>query len=427
MDRRGTSELSTRPPSAVDLDRVRELRSREDDLFAERTRASRDLFARAAHSLAGGVTSSFHGSDPWALYIDRGEGARLWDADGNEYLDFHNGFSAMVQGHAHPAIVAAVQEQVTKGTHFGATTELTVAVAEELSSRFGLDQWRFTNSGTESNMAAIRLARAATGRLEVLRMERSYHGHAEIEPAAEVPFNDAAALERRIREVRPACVLMEGAMTSGGLTPPEPGYLEAVRELTSRHGVPLVFDEVKTGLTIAAGGAVERFGVTPDLVTLAKSLGGGVPSGAIGMTPELAELIAAGRVRQLGTYNGNPLSMAAADASLHQVLTPAAYDELERLGGRMVAGCEEVVAANGLDAPCVGVGSKGAVDWDGDLELGELIWLWLANRGVYTTAGRQQEWNVSVAHDERTVDRYVDVFGRLAAELTPRSSGSARA
>ena len=427
MDRRGTSELSPHPTPAVDPDRIRELRIREDDLFAERTRASRDLFQRAAHSLAGGVTSSFHGSDPWPLYVARGEGARVWDVDGNEYLDFHNGFSAMVQGHAHPAIVAAVREQVAEGTHFGATTELTVAVAEELTRRFGLEQWRFTNSGTESNMAAIRLARAATGRLAVVRMERSYHGHAEIEPAAEVPFNDAEALERRIDEIRPACVLMEGAMTSGGLAPPEPGYLEAVRELTSRHGVLLVFDEVKTGLTIAAGGAVERFGVTPDLVTLAKSLGGGLPSGAIGMTCELSELIADGRVRQLGTYNGNPLSMAAASASLREVLTPAAYDELERLGDRMVAGCEEALAASGLEASCVGVGSKGAVDWGGDRELGRLIWLWLTNRGVYTTAGRQQEWNVSVAHDEHTVDRYVDVFGGLLAELTPRSSGSARA
>jgi glutamate-1-semialdehyde 2,1-aminomutase len=427
MDRRGTSELSPRPASAVDAERVRELRGREQELFAERTRASRELFQRAERGLAGGVTSSFHGSDPWPLYLARGEGARIWDVDGNEYLDFHNGFSAMVQGHAHPAIVAAVQEQVTKGTHFGATTELTVAVAEELTRRFGLAQWRFTNSGTESNMAAIRLARAATGRLAVIRMEGSYHGHAEIEATAEVPFNDAAALEHRIEDDRPACVLVEGAMTSGGLTPPEPGYLEAVRDLTLRHGVLLVFDEVKTGLTIAAGGAVERFGVKPDLVTLAKSLGGGLPSGAIGMTPQLAGLIADGRVRQLGTYNGNPLSMAAASASLRQVLTPAAYDELERIGDRMVAGCAEVIAASGLDAFCTGIGSKGAVDWSGDLELGRLIWLWLANRGVHTTAGRQQEWNVNVAHDERAVDRYVDVFGGLLAELTPRSSGSARA
>jgi glutamate-1-semialdehyde 2,1-aminomutase len=355
--------------------------------------------------------------------------------DGNEYVDFHNGFSAMIQGHAHPAIVAAVDARLSMGTHFGATTEDSVAVAEELTRRFGLPSWRFTNSGTESNMAAIRIARAATGRDAIVRMERSYHGHAEFHDVHEVAFNDAGALEACVTAVRPACVLMEAAMTSTGLVPPEPGYLEAVRELTSRSGVLLIFDEVKTGLTIAAGGAVERFGVEPDLLTLAKSLGGGLPSGAIGMRPELAALLADGSVRQMGTYNGNPLSMAAAQASLRQVLTPSAYDELERLGGRMVTGCERALDAAGLDARPVGIGSKGCVHWGalgsdplrGSDPLGELIWLWLVNRGVHTTSGREQEWNVTVAHDDEAVDRYADVFGGLAAELTPRLSGSARA
>jgi glutamate-1-semialdehyde 2,1-aminomutase len=229
---------------------------------------------------------------------------------------------------------------------------------------------------------------------------------------------------------------MEAAMTSAGLIAPEPGYLKAVRELTRRNGALLIFDEVKTGLTIAAGGAVERFGVEPDLLTLAKSLGGGLPSGAVGMAPAPAGLVAGGQVRQAGTYNGNPLSMAAARASLLQVLTPAAYDELERLGDRMFAGCERVLGDAGLEAECVGVGSKGCVHWGrlgseprrgSHLLLGELIWLWLANRGVYTTPGREQEWNVTVAHDDEAVDRYLDVFGGLAAELTPRLSGSARA
>ena len=416
----------------MDRERVRELSGREGERFAARTRGSQAMFGRASHALAAGVASSFHSHRPWPIYLDRGKGASVWDVDGNEYADFHNGFSAMVQGHAHPVIASAVRERVGLGTHFGATTEAAVAVAEELTRRFGIERWRFTNSGTESNMAAIRLARAFTGREDVVLMEGAYHGHAEVTSAHEVPFNDAEALDNEIAELtaaghRPACVLMEGAMTSGGLTPPQAGYLEAVRELTRRQGVLLVFDEVKTGLTIAAGGAVERFGVRPDLLTLAKSLGGGLPSGAVGMAPEQAELIAVGRVRQVGTYNGNPLSMAAAASSLHEVLTPAAYHELERLGGRMIAGCEQVVEASGLGARCVGVGSKGAVGWGGDRELGELIWLWLANRGVYTTPGREQEWNVTVAHDDATVDRYVDAFGALAAELTPRLSGSARA
>ena len=190
-------------------------------------------------------------------------------------------------------------------------------------------------------MAAIKLARAATGRDPLIKIAGSYHGHADI-PAHEVPFNDVSALELGIEETTPAAVLMEGAMTSGGLTLPEPGYLAAVRDLTRRHGVVLIFDEVKTGLTIAAGGAVERLGGDPDIVTLAKSLSGGLPAGAVGMTADFEHLLAKGDVRLMGTYNGNPLSMVAASASLREVLTPAAYEELERLGARMAD-----AAANG--------------------------------------------------------------------------------
>jgi glutamate-1-semialdehyde 2,1-aminomutase len=406
---------------------IGDLYGQERERFALRTRASKDLSRRALRALAGGVTSSFHQSDPWPVYIDRGEGARIWDVDGNEYLDFHNGFSAMVQGHAHPAIIEAVRERAALGTHFGATTEHAVAVAEELTRRFGLPFWRFTNSGTESNMAAIKLARAATGREPLIKMAGSYHGHADFAAGREVPFNDAGALELVIEETKPAAVLMEGAMTSGGLTPPEPGYLAAVRELTRRHGIVLIFDEVKTGLTIAAGGAVERLGGDPDIVTLAKSLTGGLPAGGVGMTAEFEQLLTRGHVRLMGTYNGNPLSMVAASASLRQVLTPAAYDELERLGERMADGCERAIQEAGAGSTVVSLGSKGCVRWGGDLELGRLIWIWLMNRGVYTTPGREQEWNVSVAHDDGTVDRYVDAFGALLAELTPRLSGSARA
>jgi glutamate-1-semialdehyde 2,1-aminomutase len=402
---------------------IGDLYEQERERFVLRTPASREFAGRAGNVLAGAVTSSFHQSDPWPVYIDRGEGARIWDIDGNEYVDFHNGFSAMVQGHAHPAIVEAVRERARLGTHFGATTEHSVAVAEELTRRFGLSFWRFTNSGTESNMAAVKLARAATGREPLIRMAGSYHGHADF-PAREVPFNDAGALEQAIEETTPAAVLMEGAMTAGGLTVPDPGYLADVRDVTRRHGVVLIFDEVKTGLTIAAGGATERLGGDPDLVTLAKSLTGGLPTGAVGMTPEFEDLLVRREVRLMGTYNGTPLSMAAAGASLRQVLTPAAYDELERLGARMAEGVERVAGAGG---GVVSLGSKGCVRWTDDPELWHLAWMWLMNRGVYTTAGRGQEWNVSVAHDERAVDRYVDAFGAFIAELTPRLSGSARA
>src|SRR6185437_707660 len=240
-----------------------------------------------------------------------------------------------------------------------------------------------------------------------------------------VPFNDAGAMERRIERLEsedraPACVIMEAAMMNLGVVLPEPGYLEAVREITRRHGVVLIFDEVKTGLAIAAGGAVERFGVQPDMVTLAKALGGGLPSGAIGATEEVMTGVEAGRLVQVGTYNGNPLSVTAARASLFEVLTPHAYERLDQLNDRLLAGCEDVVERAGFAAYTVGIRSKGCVmfspvrivDYEGfkehqDVELTELAWLYNMNRGIFATPGREEEWTLSVVHTDEAVDRYV--------------------
>ncbi len=428
-----------------------ELVERERSVLCERTPGSEALFRRAQRTLPGGVASSFQRREPWPVYVTRGEGARVWDVDGNEYIDFHNGFSAMVQGHAHPSIGAAVGRRLTLGTHFGAPTEEALAVSEELARRFGLPSWRFTNSGTESTMDAIRIARAYTGREDIVKVFGAYHGHHDpvmvsvgtetalpwgegiprstVEQTHLVEFNNAAALERHIDELAAgdravACMIIEPAMMRGRVIPPAPGYLEAVREIARAHGTLLIFDEVKTGLTIAAGGATERFGVRPDMVALAKALGGGLPSGAIGMTESVADYVATGRVHQVGTFNGNPLSMAAARASLEEVLTPPAYERLEALGERMRAGCQAVIDEHGLPAEAVALGSKGSVSHDA--ELGELIWLWSLNRGLFVTPG-EQEWSVTVAHDEAAVDRYVEVFAELSAALSPRPSGSARA
>ena len=415
-------------------------------MFRERTPGSEALFRRAQRTLTGGIASSFQRREPWPVYVARGEGSRVWDVDGNEYIDFHNGFSAMVQGHAHPTIRAAVERRLARGTHFGAPTEEAVAVAEELTRRFGLLSWRFTNSGTESTMDAIRIARARTGRDDIVKVSGAYHGHhdpvmvgvrtemarpwgegiprATFEQTHLVAFNDADGLERAVRDRAPACVILEPVMMRARVTRPAPGYLEAVRELTSAQGVLLIFDEVKSGLTIAAGGATERFGVKPDMVALAKALGGGLPSGAIGMSADVADFVTSGRVHQVGTFNGNPLSMAAARASLEDVLTTAAYDRLEALGERMRAGCQAVIDEHGLPAAAVALGSKGCVRHDA--EIGELIWFWFGNRGLFVTPG-EQEWSMTVAHDEAAVDRYVQVFAELAAALSRRPSGSARA
>ena len=222
-------------------------------------------------------------------------------------------------------------------------------------------------------------------------------------------------IERLFEEGRPpACVIIEPAMMNLGVVLPEPGYLEAVRELTRRHGVLLIFDEVKTGLTIAAGGATERFGVTADLVTLAKTLGGGLPSGAIGGSDEAFEVVESGAVYQVGTYNGNPLSMAAARASLEEVLTPDAYRHLDALNDRLLTGCQAVLEKYGLPGYPIGVGAKGCVtfspvpivDYESykenqDAELADLAWLYNMNRGVFMTPGREEEWTLSIAHSLR--------------------------
>ena len=341
-------------------------------------------------------------------------------------------------------------------------------MAEQLKARFGLPRWRFVNSGSEATMDAIRIARAATGRETIIKIFGSYHGHHDYvmvsigvpydkigdrenyaslpygagipqsvaDLTIAVPFNDAPAMERRIERLfeegrPPACVIIEPAMMNLGVVLPEPGYLEAVRELTRRHGVLLIFDEVKTGLTIAAGGATERFGVTADLVTLAKTLGGGLPSGAIGGTDEAFEVVESGKVYQVGTYNGNPLSMAAARASLEEVLTPDAYQHLDALNDRLLAGCQAVLDKYGLPGYPVGVGAKGCVtfspvpivDYESykenqDAELADLAWLYNMNRGVFMTPGREEEWTLSIAHSLADCDAFAAVFEEMAADLT---------
>src|SRR4051795_1077308 len=450
---------------AVELDRrrIRDLTERENALLDERTPRSGEMFRRADAVLAGGVASSYQLREPWPIYLERGSGPRVWDVDGNEMLDFHNGFGSMVQGHAHPAIGAAVSERYARGTHFAAPTEDAIVVGEELARRWGLPKWRYTNSGSESTMDAIRIARAYTGREPILKIFGSYHGHhdtvmvsigvdydqigppdhpaqlaygggipqATVDLTHAVHFNDAETMERLVAEIRPACVIMEAAMMNLGVVLPEDGYLEAVRQITRDAGVVLIFDEVKTGLTIAPGGATERFGVQPDLVTLAKALGGGLPSGAIGGSEEVMRVVEDGTVYQVGTYNGNPLGMAAARANLVEVLTPDAYAHLDHLNDRILRGCQAVVDDFRLPAYTVGIGAKGCVTFSTekvvdypsfkraqDVPLTDLAWLYNMNRGIYMTPGREEEWTLSVTHDDAAIDRYVDVFRELARDLT---------
>jgi len=451
--------------SVIDPTRVAELTESEQAKFRERTHASAERYERALKVMPGGVPSSFQQNDPWPTYIERGEGARVWDVDGNEYVDFHNGFGVMCIGHANPKVGAAVKARVDLGTHFAAPTDGSIVVAEELQRRFGLPQWRFTNSGTESTMDAVHLARGATGRDVILKIEGSYHGHhdavmvsvyPELEELGErddprsvpygagypraiteltraVPFNDADALASVLDKLegQVAGLIMEPAMMNINIIPPVSGYLERVRELTTQHGVKLIFDEVKTGATISYGGATKRFGVTPDLITLAKAVCGGYPGGAIGMTDEMAEIVASGQVHQYGTFNGNPLVMAAAEAALTEVLTEDAYPRLEETNERLKAACQDVIDRYGLPAYTEGMGAKGCVVFSAeplreyrdyltkvDGELSTLAWLYHMNHGIFMTPGVEEEWTLSVAHSDEDVERYVNAFETFARDVT---------
>jgi glutamate-1-semialdehyde 2,1-aminomutase len=460
-----TVETSTTAATAIDRARVKELTDRELAKLAERTPASKGRFERAVKVMPKGVPSSFQENDPWPIYIERGEGSRVWDVDGNEYADFHNGFGVVCIGHANPAVGAAVKARVDEGTHFAAPTDGSIVVAEELQRRFGLPQWRFTNSGTESTMDAVHLARGATGRDMILKIEGSYHGHhdavmvsvypdldelgdrddprsvvyGEGYPKAltdltrAVPFNDADALESVLRKLdgQVAGLIMEPAMMNINIIPPVSGYLERVRELCTQHGVKLIFDEVKTGATIAYGGATKRFGVDADMVTLAKAVCGGYPGGAIGMTEEIAELVASGRVHQYGTFNGNPLVMAASAATLTEVLVGDAYEQLEATNEKLKAACDDVIERYGLPAYTEGMGAKGCVIFSPeplreyrdylskvDGELSTLGWLYHMNHGIFMTPGVEEEWTLSIAHSDDDVERYLNAFETFARDVT---------
>lgn len=450
----------------MNRERIAELREQMLQKLAAQTTRSRALLDEARQVMPAGVPSSFQDQPPHPIYVSHGKGSQVWDVDGNQYTDFHNGFGVMVMGHANPIIAEAIASAAGQGTHFAAPGERAIRVARELSRRFRLPKVRFANSGTEATLDAIRLGRAFTKKDGVVKIEGSYHGHhdtvmvsvapdpekmgprerphriaygagipqAHIDLVTVVPYNDPEALEAAIK-TNPdvGTMIMEPVMLNIGVVPPKPGYLEAVREITARHGVVLVFDEVKTGATIAAGGVVERFGVVPDIVALAKATGGGTPIGAVLGTEEIMAQISSKKVTQVGTFNGNPLTMAAAEATLTRVLDAAAYARLEEAGSRILAGCQDVCDRYGLPAYAVGYAAKGCVMFASqpvtdyrtyteyfDDDLNYLAWLYHMTHGVFMTPGGDEQWTLSVAHRDEELDHYVAVFEQFAADVTGR-------
>ena len=459
----------------MDLERLKaraaEIARRETADLLTRTTASKALYERAVKSLPNGVASKFQAGDPYPIYLEKGKASSVLDVDGTEYRDFHGGFGVNVVGHAHPKIVEALERAAREAIHFAVTTPTTVALAEAICERFRLEQVRIVNSGTEATMDAIRVARAATGRDKLVKMEGSYHGHHDsvlfsVVPEADVlglrhnvdhegkawyttqptskgipralwettivvAFNDAPAVEEALvdNEGEVAAVILEPVMMNVGIIEPEPGYLQALRDACERHGTVLIYDEVKCGGTIAYGGTTERYGVAPHLAAYAKAIGGGSTIGAFGGEARFMEWVTKGAAQQ-GTFNGNPLSSAAGLAALTQVLTKDAYDHLGKLGAMLAEGCDRSIADSGVPAHTVDLGAKGCVSYRADrltnyrdfLETHpELYWAsypWMVNRGIFMTPGDEEQWTISVQHTEDDVQRYIDAFGEFCQELS---------
>jgi len=451
----------------IDLGLVEELTKKETAALDQKHARSLSYREEARAHLPGGVSSSWQSWPPHPIYVDRGLGSKVWDIDGNEYVDYHNGYGVMVMGHAHPKIVEAVQKRVALGTHFAQPTEDALPVAEQLAERTGLPYWRFGNSGTEATLDLVRIMRATTGRDLVVKIEGTYHGHhdalmvsvfpkeADAGPrehpnsvpqtrgmipgttdwVVNVPFNDLEVAQKIFAERggEIAGMIIEPVMTNCGVVLPEEGYLDGLKEVCHTHGAMLAYDEVKTGFTVAWGGAIEAFGVQPDLVAFAKALGAGLPCGAIGGTEEAMREVIAGTHDQVGTFNGNPLTMAAAKTNLEEVLTKDAYREFDRING-ILEGCDRAIQRYKLPASMKLLGAKGSIDWhktpireyrdlwEIDDRIPQLAWLWQLNRGVFKSPGSKWEsWTTSIVHSDADVQRYVDNFEEMAAVITDQA------
>jgi glutamate-1-semialdehyde 2,1-aminomutase len=441
--------------------KLAEIIAAQEEIFVRRQPNSAHLAEAARQHLAGGVTSSWQITAPQPVWLSHGHGSKVYDVDGNEYVDLHGGYGAALAGHAHPAIQQAIATQVSRGTHFAQPTPNAVAVARELARRFGLPRWRFANSGTEATMDAVHLMRSITGRDLIIKIEGCYHGHHDSVQVSVMPdpdeagpadrpnsapsstgipravtdltliatFNDLGSVERLLREHQDqvAGMIIEPIMMNAGIIKPEPGYLGELKNLLHSHGALLTFDEVKTGLTVGPGGVTQQQGVQPDLITLAKSLGGGVSVAAIGGTEPVMDHVAGGGYEMVGTFNGNPLAMAATRAMLCEVATPAAYETIEKLRLRAAEGIERAIEDTGLTAHVVTAGAKGCVvfaeepvtSYRGFLGVDDRYshahWLYQHNGGVFLPPwGKIEQWLISVQHDEADIDRLTENFAVFA-------------
>ena len=411
--------------------------------------------------LVGGVNSpvrAFGSVGGTPVIVDRAEGARVWDADGNSYIDYVCSWGALILGHADPGIAAAVAEQARRGTSYGMTCELEVELATMLRGAIpSLQRVRFVSSGTEATMSAIRLARAATGRDLIVKFEGCYHGHADSflskagsglatlgiaaspgVPQAvaaltlDAPYNDLDAVESIFRAHGDAiaAVIVEPVAANMGVVPPAPGFLEGLRNITRRHGALLIFDEVITGFRLCYGGAQTHFGIEPDLTTLGKIIGGGLPVAAYGGRQDLMERVAPlGPVYQAGTLSGNPLAMRAGIETLKRLSAPGLYESLDRKGAQLDAGIKKALAESGVAGQVTRVGSLLTLFFTGepirnyadarksDTKKFAAFFQGMLQRGVLLAPSQFEAAFVSAAHTEEDIARTAAVCRESVAAL----------
>ena len=382
----------------------------------------------------------------------------MTDVDGRKMLDLSMGFGAMLAGHLNPVVQEEIRKALDEGMLFVMPSPISRDAAERICKRFNIDQVRFANSGTEAVMYAIRTARAYTGRDAIVKIEGGYHGSSEsvtvsTKPALDkagpahaphpvvtngttpgtvhvVPFNDLDALEHIFKTYGDdiACFIVEPVLENLGIVIPDAGYHQGVRELCDKYGIVLIYDEVKTGLTAGVQGAAQRLGVKPDLICLAKSIGGGLPVAAFGGKKELMDAVADGRMAHFGTFNGNPLVMAGIRA-MDKLATAEALGKAEALNDQALDRIDSIIEEFELPAHTVGFGVKGCVTWSKDpvrnyrdykatnFALAELSWLWSLNRGIITPPGLDEQWLISFAHTQDEIDILVNDFRALAVAL----------